>query len=267
MVGDGVAVGFVDADALGVGDAGVRTVEPEMTQVPAADVHDVGAMKVPLSVIPMVADAPGAREAFHERLVAVRRPLARLPVAFHMLMLPPAHGMLTDHPVIGEALVFVTVRSTLRPLPQSEVTFTPTVSIALDAGAPVGAGLAVDAVVVGTGMIDGVGAGDDVELADAVGEGERGDSSADPSTTEQVPAGITQLVGMRVPPRGEPRNPKLVEAPGAREALQLGPVNLNPPTVAVLVASHTEVMELAYAMVTDHGLIGCPELLVMRAVP
>lgn len=128
---------LVDADALGVGvgDEGVMAGDPEMAHEPAGDVHDVGATNVPLSVIPMLADAPGAREAFHERLVAVRRPSTRLPVAFHMLMLLPDHGMLIDHPVIGDALVFVTVRSTFRPVPQSEVTFTPTARFAPDAGA------------------------------------------------------------------------------------------------------------------------------------
>lgn len=96
--------------------------------------------------------------------------------------------------------------------------------------------------VVGRGVTDVVDASDAVGLADAVAVGEAVVPEVEGTTTAQVPTGITQLEGVGVPPRGEPRNPKVVEAPGASDVLQRGPVNRNPPTVAVLVASQTEVM-------------------------
>lgn len=129
-VGEGVAV------AVGVGDAdgelvGVLVVPvPAIVQVVTVDVHEVGAIKVPLSVIPAVAEAPGARDPFHEVFVAVSTPFLRLDVAFHMLTLLPAHGIETDQPLIVVEPVFVMVRSTLRPETQSEVTFTVTVRFA-----------------------------------------------------------------------------------------------------------------------------------------
>ena len=267
-VGAGVAValGVAVAEAVGDGDAGVTEDEPEIAHDPAVDVQAVGAVKAPLSVMPMVADAPGASAAFHDRFVAVRRPPARLPVAFHMLMLLPDHGMLTDQPFTAVVPVFVTVRSTLRPVPQSEVTFTPTVTAALEAGVLVedelGDAVGVGAVVaVEDGETDGVTVGVD----EAVGAGVVAVEGA--PTTEQEPAGMRQVVGERVPPRGAPRNPNVVEAPLASEVLQLGPVNRYPPVVAVLVASQTEVIAFAYGTVTDHGLIARPELLMMRTEP
>lgn len=54
-------------DAVGVGDAGVTVDDPEITQDPAVDVHETGAVKVPLSVMPREAEAPGASAAFQDR--------------------------------------------------------------------------------------------------------------------------------------------------------------------------------------------------------
>jgi hypothetical protein len=174
----------------------------------------------------MLAEAPGASEAFHERLLAVRRPLLSVPVAFHMLTLLPDHGMLTDQPLMEEELVFVTVRSIFRPVPQSEVTLTPTVIAALDEGALVAVelgddvGVGVD-VAVGDGAMVGAAVG--VGVGVAMGAGAGIVVSAGAPTIEQVPAGITQIVGARAPPRGAPRKPKVVLAPLASEGLQFGP--------------------------------------------
>ena len=242
-----MAVTLAVGDAVGdaVGSAGVVVDEPEMAHEPAVERHVVGAVKMPLSVMPMLAEAPGARTAFHERLVAASRPLLSDPVAFHMLILLPDHGMFTDQPLIGDVPVFVTVRSTFRPDPQSEVTFTPTVSAAVDVGVIVVPELG-DAV--GVGVFVAVGEGTTVGAAVGVGAGVAvgiaagADAVLGAPTTEQVPEEIAQLEGARDPPRGEPRKPKVVEAPLASEVLQLGPANRYPAVVAVLVASHTEVI-------------------------
>ena len=260
-----VALGVAVADAVGDGDAGATDDEPVIAHEPAVEVHEAGAVKVPLSVMPIVAEAPGAKEAFHDRFVALSEPPARLPVAFHMLMLLPDHGMLIDQPLIGEELVLVTVRSTFLPVPQSEVTLTPTVTAA-DAAVALGDAVAVGAnVAVGEGATVGVAVGDGVGVTVGVGAGV--EASVGAPTIAQVPAGITHVVGARLPPRGEARNPNVVEAPVAREVLQFGPVNRYPPVVAVLVASQTELIAFVYGTVTDHGLIARPELVVMRTEP
>ncbi len=246
VVGEGFTVALAVGEAVGdaVGEFGVEL--PAMAHEPAVDTHVVGAMNLPLSVMPMLAEAPGARTEFHERLVAERRPLLKDPVAFHMLMLVPDHGIVTDQPLIGDVLVFVTVRSTFRPEPQSEVTLTATVSAAdevgklvvVELGDAVGAGALVTA---GEGATVGVAVGTGVEAVVGFGAGVAALLGA--PTTEQVPAGIAQVKGARDPPRGAPRNPKVVEAPLASDALQLGPANRYPAVVGVLVASHTEVIE------------------------
>lgn len=216
------------AEAVGVGDAGATDDEPAIAQEPAVEAHVVGAVKVPVSVMPIVAEAPGASAAFHERLVAVSLPPESVPVAFHMLMLLPDHGMLTDQPLTGDEPVLVTVRSTLRPVPQSEVTLTPTVMAAAvvgvldDVGDAVGEG---DDVAVGVGATvgDAVGEAVGVTVGTAVGVGAGTEESAGAPTTEQVPAGIVHVVGARAPPRGAPMNPKVSEPPWASEVFQLGP--------------------------------------------
>jgi hypothetical protein len=155
-------------------------------------------------------------------------------------------------------------------VPQSEVTFTPTVMAAEDVGFDVELADALGEAV-GVGVVVAVGDGDGVTVGVAVGVavgvGTGVAVSVGTPTIVQVPAGITHVVGARLPPRGAPRNPNVVEAPLASEVLQLGPVNRYPPVVAVLVASHTEVIAFAYGTVTDHGLIARPELLMMRTEP
>ncbi len=144
-----------------------------------------------------------------------------------MLMLLPVHGMVTDQSLIGEELVLVTVRSTLRPVPQSEVTFTPTVSAAFELGALVVEELVVEelgvAVGVGAavGVVVAVGLGVGVGVAVGVGV----DEPPSAPTTVHVPAGITHVLGDRVPPRGAPRKPKVTDAPLASEEFQLRPAN------------------------------------------
>jgi hypothetical protein len=126
------------------------------------------------------------------------------------------------------------------------VTFTATVSAAdevgvlvvVELGDAVGAGALVT---VGEGATVGVAVGTGVGAVVGFGAGVAALLAA--PTTEQLPAGIAQLEGARDPPRGAPRNPKVVEAPLASDALQLGPANRYPPVVGVLVASHTEVIE------------------------
>ncbi len=66
-VGAGVAVALALADEVGVGEAGVTLDDPAITHEPAVDVHVLGAVNVPLSVMPIVAEAPGASDAFHDR--------------------------------------------------------------------------------------------------------------------------------------------------------------------------------------------------------
>jgi hypothetical protein len=62
-VGEGVAVAVGVADAFDVGG------EPAIAHEVADDVQVLGMVKVPLSVIPTVAEAPGARAPFQEALV------------------------------------------------------------------------------------------------------------------------------------------------------------------------------------------------------
>ena len=80
--------------------------------------------------MPMLAVAPGARAPFHDAFLAVRLPPDTLPVAFHMLTLRPVHGIEMVQLFIGLDPVFLMVMSTLRPVFQSDVTFTATVTSA-----------------------------------------------------------------------------------------------------------------------------------------
>jgi hypothetical protein len=131
-------------------------------------------------------------------------------VPFQALTLLPVHGREIHQDLIDDVDVFVTVRSTFRPLPQSDVTFTPTVSAAGDpvAGEVVAVGVGVDVVVgVAVGVTVGVGVG-----------------VAAAPTTEQVPVGIVQLAGLTAEPLDVAMNPKLAEPPGARLVFHDGPV-------------------------------------------
>ncbi len=129
---------------------------------------------------------------------------------FQALTLLPVHGREIHQDLIDDVDVFVTVRSTFRPLPQSDVTFTPTVSAAGDpvAGEVVAVGVGVDVVVgVAVGVTVGVGVG-----------------VAAAPTTEQVPVGIVQLAGLTAEALDVAMNPKLAEPPGARLVFHDGPV-------------------------------------------
>jgi hypothetical protein len=135
-------------------------------------------------------------------------------VPFQALTLLPVHGREIHQDLIDDVDVFVTVRSTFRPLPQSDVTFTPTVSAAGDpvAGEVVAVGVGVDVVVgVAVGVTVGVGVGVGVGVAAA-------------PMTEQVPVGIVQLAGLTAEPLDVAMNPKLAEPPGARLVFHDGPV-------------------------------------------
>ena len=218
------------------------------------DVQVAGTVKAPLSVRPTVADAPAASDPFQATFVAVRTPPASLEVAFHMLTLLPDHGIETDQPLIGAEPAFLTVRSTLRPLPQSEVTLTLT-EIAEPAGTE---GVALD---VGVGVGATVGATVGVTVGAGVVELD------EPPETTQVPAGIAHDVGVVVPPLGLPMNPKETDDPGVRPVLQVGPANRYPSEVEVDVASQTDVMPFRYGTDTDHGSMVRPELFVTRTDP
>lgn len=213
-VGSGSAVS--GSVAPGAGAAGDVLPDPDTVHDPALEVQVSGTRNVPLSVMPTVAEAPGASVPFHDAWVAVRIPLVSVDVAFHMLTLLPAQGIDTDQPLIVEFPVLVIVRSTLRPEPQSDVTATPTVMADADTGAGVGVGA-------GVGMGVGVGAGT-VVLASA-GDVVSG-SAAAPSLprTEQVPAGMVQVVGASGVPRDVPRKPSVALERGAMLLLHEGPV-------------------------------------------
>lgn len=220
----GVGVGVVVSVGVGCG----VTPEPLSSQVPTAVAQLVGKTKLPLSVNPRVADAPGARVPFQERLVAVRTPPARKELAFHIETLVPFQGTETDHLLSVVVPVFVTTMSTLRPVPQSLVTLRETISA-----------LAEDAGVVGVGS--GVTVGSTVGVV-----GDRsGVTVEEPSFTAHVAPETTQVVGVSAPPFEEPMKPKVTEAPGARAKFQLGPEKRYPPVVLVAVASHVELMLLA----------------------
>ncbi len=165
--------------------------------------------------MPTVAEAPGAREPFHEVFVAVRRPPASFAVAFHMLTLVPDHGIDTDHPLNAVEPVFVMVRSTLRPVPQSEVTLTATVMAAAVTGI---AGDDAEALALGAGAGVTTGAGVTAGVAVAAGAG----AGAAPSI-EQEPPAMLQEAGMSAPPREEPTNPNVAEEPEASAVLHVGP--------------------------------------------
>ena len=174
---------------------------------------------------PTVAEAPGAREPFHETFVAVRTPPARFAVAFHMLTLAPDHGIDTDQPLTAVDPVFVMVRSTLRPLPQSDVTLTSTVTAAAETeGADGVAGvLALEGgAAVGVGVTAGAGA--TVGVAAALGVAVAAGAGAAPPI-EQVPPAMLHESGTSAPPRGEPMNPKVADEPDASAVLHEGPEN------------------------------------------
>lgn len=219
--------------------AGVTAVLPAITHDPAVDVQVVGARYDPVSVMPTFAEAPGAREPFHEVFVAVRTPPASFAVAFHMLTFVPDHGIDTAHPFTAVEPVFVMVRSTLRPVPQSEVTFTATVM-----AAPV-TGIGVDdaeALALAVGATVGVGETTGAGVA-AGATVTAGDGAAPP--IEQVPPAMLQEPGTRAPPRGEPTNPNVADEPDASAVLHVGPENRYPSAVGAAVASHAEEMPLA----------------------
>ena len=100
---------------------------------------------------PNVVDAPAASVPFHEALLAVSLPFVTDPVAFHIAPTGPAHGKDTDHAEAAVERPFLTVTSTVRPVPQSLTALTVTVT----APAP-GTGVGVG---VGVGVGAGVGAG------------------------------------------------------------------------------------------------------------
>jgi hypothetical protein len=187
----------------------------------------VGRVKLPLSVKPRVADAPGASVPFQDRLVAVRTPPARKELAFHIETLLPFQGTDTDHLFTVVVPVLVTTMSTLRPVPQSLVTLSDTLSAVPEVAGVVGVGVGVGGTV---GSTVGVGVGVTVE---------------EPLFTAQVAPEIMQLVGVSAPPLAAPMKPKVTEAPGARERFQLGPEKRYPPEVEVAVASQAEEMVLA----------------------
>ncbi len=195
--------------------AGVTAVLPAITHDPAVDVQVVGARYDPVSVMPTVAEAPGAREPFHEVFVAVRTPPVSFAVAFHMLTLVPDHGIDTDHPLTAVEPVFVMVRSTLRPVPQSEVTLTATVMAAAVTGI---AGDDAEALALGAGAGVTTGAGVTAGVAVAAGAG----AGAAPPI-EQEPPAMLQEAGMSAPPRGEPTNPNVADEPEASAVLHVGP--------------------------------------------
>ena len=211
----GVAVGVGVGDAVGV--APEVCPEPAMVHDPALDVHVCGAVNAPLSVNPIVAVAPGASDSFHDAFVADSLPLATPPVAFHMLTLVPAHGIDTVQPVIGCDPVFVTVMSTLRPVPQSDVTFTATVMSAATVGDEEADELEPDDVGAGVGAAVGA------ALGEAVGSGDTAPSGGAP-TTVHVPLGIEHELGTSDDPRDWPMKPKVIEVLAARPVLHDGPV-------------------------------------------
>lgn len=201
VVGSTVGVGSGFAVSVGVG-CGV-TPEPATSHVPTAVAQVVGRTKLPLSVKPSVTEAPGAIVPFQDRLVAVRTPPARKELAFHIETLEPFQGSETDHLFNVVAPVFVTTMSTLRPVPQSLVTLSATLSALVDVAGVVGDGVGVT-----VGSTVGTGSGVTVE---------------EPLFTAQVAPETTQVVGVIAPPFGAPTKPKVTEAPGASARFQLGP--------------------------------------------
>jgi hypothetical protein len=166
----------------------------------------VGNVKLPLSVKPREADAPGASVPFQDRLVAVNTPPARKELAFHIETLLPFQGTDTDHLFSVVVPVLVTTMSTLRPVPQSLVTLSDTFSAEEVAAGVVG---------VGVGVVVGSTVG-------VVGVGE-GATVAEPLFTAHVAPETIQLVGVSAPPLAAPMKPKVTEAPGAKARFQLGP--------------------------------------------
>jgi hypothetical protein len=181
-----------------------------------------------LSVKPSETDAPGAIVPFHDKLVAVRTPPARKELAFHIETLEPIQGSETDHLFSVVVPVLVTTMSTLRPVPQSLVTLSATVSALAEVAGVVG---------VGVGSTVGIGAGE-------VGVGS-GATLEEPEFTEHVAPDTTHVVGVNAPPLAAPTKPKVTEAPGASARFQLGPEKRYPPAVLVAVASQVELMVLA----------------------
>jgi hypothetical protein len=161
-------------------------------------------------------------------LVAVRTPPARKELAFHMETLVPFHGTETDHLFSVVVPVFVTIMSTLRPVPQSLVTLRETLSALVDADGVVGVGAGVRVgVTVGVVGVVGVASGFTVE---------------EPLFTAHVAPETMHVVGVSEPPLAEPTNPKLTEAPGASAMFQFGPEKRYPPEVLVATASQVEPM-------------------------
>lgn len=214
------SLGPVGSASVTSGAGAVGDVVPVSDTVhdPTLEVQVSGALKVPLSVMPTVAVAPGASVPFHDALVAVRIPPVSVDVAFHMLTLLPAQGIDTDQPLIVELPVLVIVRSTLRPEPQSEVTATPTVMADADAGTGVGVGA-------GMGAGVGVGAGVGTVVLEST-EAVLPDSEPAVSLPriEQVPAGMVQEVGASGVPLEVPRKPNVALERGAMLLLHAGPV-------------------------------------------
>ena len=118
-----------------------------MTHGPTEEVQEVGSVKVPASLKPTVTDAPGASWPFQSVLAAVTLPLARVPLAFHISIAVPVHGMDTDHADRRVRPVLVITKSIVRPVPQSDDTETVTPR----AEVPVG--------VLAVGVADGVAVG------------------------------------------------------------------------------------------------------------
>lgn len=112
------------------------------TQAPTEEVQVVGSVKAPVSLNPTVTDAPGASWPFQSAAAAVNLPPARVPVAFHIFIAVPAHGMVTDQVDSDRLPVLVTTRSKVRPVPQSDPTARAMDSAEVPAGAD-GVGVAV----------------------------------------------------------------------------------------------------------------------------
>ena len=99
------------------------------TVVPLSSAVHVVGVDMPVDVAsekPKVVEAPAASDPFHEALLAFSRPLASEPVAFHIAPTGPVHGKDTDHAEAAVLRPFVTVTSTVRPVPQSLTALTVT---------------------------------------------------------------------------------------------------------------------------------------------
>lgn len=239
VVGVGVGVGVAEGGVVAPATLTVHAAAWPLTTATQLFGLDIAEL---VSLKPNDVEELGAIAPFHEALAALKRPSAVPPDAFQTCVVPD-HGMDTDHEVVAVDPLFVTVASTVRPLPQS-LAFRSTTVKAFEPAVGVGVGVGVT-VGVGVGVAVGVGVGVGVGLAvvgvgvGVVGVGV-GAGAPSPVTVHVVPATVQEVGARAVFPTLLATSPNETDPPFGRFWDQPGAAIRKPPGMLVFVASHIE---------------------------